>query len=255
MGIDCAATSSASLINCADYTPLELLLFCFGCWLWVVCYVVIIRDIRRYKFVGMPAFSGAGNIGWEFVWTFLFATDMGLIADYAYKAWFVIDIYIFWKLVQYGDKQGWAPAIRRVYKRMIVVAGAVLGLLYYLFKSSGHQDYAIGAATAYIDNFTMSVLYLFLLSRLSVVRALAPSIAWMKMIGTGTNTVFMVLHFPQDHFIHVLGVGLFVCDAIYTVWLYQKRAAQRRGIPGIPPLDSRAEVLAPEDYPVAAAAG
>lgn len=254
MRFDCAATTSASLVNCADYTPFELLLFCFGCWLWVVCYVVLIRDIRRYKFVGIPAFSGAGNIGWEFVWTFLYATDMGKIADWAYKAWFAIDIYIFWKLVQYGDKQGWAPAIRRVYKPMILFAGAVLGLLYYLFQASGHVDYPIGAATAYIDNFTMSVLYLFLLSRLTDVRGLAPSIGWMKMIGTGTNTVFMFLHFPHDRFIHVLGVGLFICDVIYVAWLSKKREAQRRGIPGIPALDSREPVLAPEDYPAAARA-
>jgi hypothetical protein len=93
-----------------------------------------------------------------------------------------------------------------------------------------------------------------MLSRLTDVRALAPSIAWMKMIGTGTNTVFMVLHFPQDHFIHVLGIGLFVCDVIYVVWLRKKREAQRRGIPGIPPLDSREAVLAPEDYRPAVAA-
>jgi hypothetical protein len=253
VAFDCAATGPGSLINCADYTPIELLLFCFGCWLWVVCYVVIIRDLRRYQFVGMPAFAGAGNIGWEFIWTFVFATDMGLIADWAYKAWFVIDVYIFWKLVQYGDKQGWAPAIRRVYKPMILAGAAGLGLLYYLFKASDHHDYAIGATTAYIDNFIMSVTYLFLLARFKDVRGLAPSIAWMKMIGTGTNTVFMVMHFPDDHFIHALGIMLFVCDVIYTVWLKRKRDAQRRGIPGVPPLDSREPVLAPEDLAAAAA--
>lgn len=252
--INCADTGPTSLVNCAEYTPVELLLFCFGCWLWVVCYFVIIRDIRRYQFVGMPAFAGAGNIGWEFVWTFLFATDMGLVADYAYKAWFAIDVYIFWKLVQYGDKQGWAPAIRRVYKPMIVIAAVGFGLLYYLFRSSGHQDYNIGAATAYIDNFLMSVLFLFMLARLDDVRGLATSVAWMKMIGTGTNTVFMMLHFPADRFIHALGLGLFLLDVIYVVWLRQKRAAQGRGLPGVPALDSREPVLAPGERALAAAA-
>jgi hypothetical protein len=64
MRFDCAATGPTSLVNCADYTPVELLLFCFGCWLWVVCYVLIIRDIGRYMLVGLRAFSGAGKIGW-----------------------------------------------------------------------------------------------------------------------------------------------------------------------------------------------
>jgi hypothetical protein len=251
---DCAATGPDSLVNCAEYTPFELLLFCFGCWLWFICYLAIIRDIRRYQFVGMPAFAGAGNIGWEFVWTFLFATDMGRIADGAYKAWFFVDVYIFWKLVQYGDKQGWAPSIRRVYKPMILAAAVLFGLLYYFFRASGHQDYNIGAATAYMDNFLMSALFLFMLARLDDVRGLAPSVAWMKMIGTGTNTVFMFLHFPQDRFIHTMGVGLFVCDCIYIVWLRKKREAQRRGIPGVPPLDSREPVLAPGDRPAVAAA-
>lgn len=254
MGFDCAATGPTSLVNCAEYTPFELLLFCFGCWLWVVCYVVIIRDIRRYKFVGMPAFAGAGNIGWEFVWTFVYATDMGRIADGAYKAWFLIDIYIFWNLIRYGDKQGWAPAIRRVYKPMIVVSAVAFGILYYLFKASGHQDYNIGATTAYMDNFVMSVVFLFMLSRLTDVRALAPSVGWMKMIGTGTNTVFMILHFPADHFIHAMGIGLFICDVIYVVWLKRKRDAQRAGIPGVPALDSLEPVLAPGDRVLAAGA-
>ena len=42
-----------------------------------------------------------------------------------------------------------------------------------------------------------------------------------------------------------LGVGLFVCDVIYIVWLRRKRQAQARGIPGIPPLDSREPVAVP----------
>lgn len=241
----CAATGPQSLVNCAEYTPFQLLLFCFGCWLWVVAYVVIIRDIRRYQFVGMPAIAGAGNFGWEFVWTFIFSTDMGLIAKWSYHAWFLIDIYIFWKLIQYGDKQGWAPSIKKVYRPMIIASAVAFGVLFWLYRISGHQDYGIGALTAYMDNFLMSVLFLFMLSRLDDVRGLAPSVAWMKMIGTGTNTVFMILHFPADHFLHALGIGLFICDVIYIVWLRRKRAVQRLGIPGIPALDSREPVLAP----------
>lgn len=245
MRFDCAATGPDSWVNCASYTPVELALFCFGCWLWVVVYIVIIRDLRRYEFVGMPALAGAGNIGWEFVWSFIYRTDMGLVADYAYKAWFLIDVYIFWKILQYGHKQGWAPSIRKVFKPMTVGAAVLFGLLIYLYRASGHQDYAIGAITAYLDNFLMSVLFLFMLSRLDDVRALAPSVAWMKMIGTGTNTVFMFLRYPADSFLHALGVGLFVCDVIYIVWLRRKRQAQARGIPGIPPLDSREPVAVP----------
>lgn len=245
MKFDCAATGPDSLVNCATYTPLELALFCFGCWLWVVVYFVVIRDIRRYAFVGMPALAGAANIGWEFVWTFVFETDMGLIARYAYYAWFFIDVYIFWNIIKYGNKQGWAPEIRRIFKPMIVVAAVAYGILFWLFKISGHQDYAIGATTAYIDNFTMSVLFLFMLSRLVDVRALAPSVGWMKMIGTGTNTVFMMLHFPADNFIHALGIGLFLLDVLYVVWLRSKRRAQAAGIPGVPALDAKGPVLAP----------
>lgn len=241
----CAGSGPTSLVNCSEYTPFELLLFCFGCWLWVVCYIVLIRDLRRYRFVGMPALAGAGNIGWEFVWTFVFATDMGLVAQYAYYAWFFIDVYIFWKIIEYGDKQGWAPAIRRVFKPMVVTSAVGFGLLFWLYRASGHQDYGIGAITAYLDNFLMSVLFLFLLSRMTDVRGLAPSVAWMKMVGTGTNTVFMILHYPTDRFLHALGIGLFVCDVIYVVWLRKKREAQRQGIPGIPALDSLEPVEAP----------
>lgn len=242
----CSETSGASLVNCADYTPFQLLLFCVGCWLWVVAYFIIIRDFRRYKWVGMPAFAGAGNFGWEFVWTFLFATNMGLIAKYAYHAWFVIDIYIFWAIVQYGDKQGWAPSIRRVFKPMIILSAVAFAWFFYIYRVSGHQDYEIGALTAWTDNFLMSVLYIFLLSRMTDVRGLSLSVGWLKMVGTGTNTLFTLSKYPDDHYLHSLGIGLFILDVIYLIWLKKKRDAQTAGIPGIPPIDSREPVEAPE---------
>ena len=47
------------------YTPLELFLFAGGCFLWVVVYVIYIINGKRLKFIEMPVFAAAGNIGWE----------------------------------------------------------------------------------------------------------------------------------------------------------------------------------------------
>ena len=46
------------LVNLTDYTVLEMSLFAFGCWLWVLAYGVMIRNIHKYKFVEMPLLGG-----------------------------------------------------------------------------------------------------------------------------------------------------------------------------------------------------
>ena len=58
-------------INWQDYTGLEFFFYGVGSFLWVIAYVIYIRNILRYKYVEMPVFAGCCDVAWEFVWSFL----------------------------------------------------------------------------------------------------------------------------------------------------------------------------------------
>ena len=222
------------------YTVPEMLLFAGGCWLWCITYAIIIVRMRRYKFVDMPAIAGAGNFAWEFLWTFFFVTNMGWIVQWAYHGWFILDLYIVWYLFRYGHKQGWSPFFAKHYKVFFVITSVTMGILFYNYTAQT-GDLIIGAITAYADNMLMSFLFIFMLWRLTDVRGLSPWVAWTKMIGTGTNTVFMFLHYPEEQFLHSMGVLLWLADMTYIVMLHHRRRNQVS-----PPLSSREPVGMPE---------
>ena len=53
-------------------------------------------------------------------------------------------------------------------------------------------------------------------------------IAWLKMLGTGTNTVFMNIHpaYADNSFLHLLSIATTTVDCvyIYLVWKLQRQA-------------------------------
>ncbi len=228
---------AAGWLNLECYRAWELPFFFVGCGIWALAYFVIIRNALKYKFVEMPAIAGAANIAWEFVWSFLLSTNMGKLAEYTYKIWFLTDIVIFILIWRWGDKQGWAPSMRRHFRLLFVVSILFLGLYFRAYHTAGRVDHYIGCVTAYADNVVISVVYLFQLARLRDVRGMSPLVSWMKMVGTGLNTIFMMLVFPTDPFVYGMGITLWTLDMLYIFWLRQRRAAQAAGIEGVPRLD------------------
>lgn len=228
--------------NLECYRAWELPFFFVGCGIWAIAYFVIIRNALRYQFVEMPAIAGAANIAWEFVWSFLLATNMGKFAEYTYKVWFLTDIAIFLTLWTWGEKQGWAPPMRRHFRALLVVSIVFLGIYFRAYHTAGRVDHDIGSVTAYADNVIISVTYLFQLARLKDVRGMSPTVSWMKMVGTGLNTIFMILVFPSDPLVYGMGITLWTLDMFYIFWLRQRRAAQAAGIEGVPRLDDPSPV-------------
>jgi hypothetical protein len=228
-------------INTACY-PDHLVWFFGGCFLWVIVYGILIYNGFRYRFIEMPAIALAGNFAWEFTWSFLNSTNMGLLATYTYRAWFFVDVGILLMLLRWGHKQGWSPFFFKYFKPTVFVAILMWGAMFYSYTLAGYTDHYIGAISAYLDNVAVSALYIFMLQRIRDVRAMSPWVAWLKMIGTGMNTVFMFLVFTQDHFLHTVAVVVFVLDCIYIVMLRQRRKAQAAGIEGVPLLGARGPV-------------
>ena len=147
------------LLNLKDYTPLEFVLFAGGCFVWVIVYVIFIVNGRRNKFIEMPVFAAAGNIGWEFAWGWMHRTDMGLLLVWCYRTWFILDIFIFWAVLRNGHRQVSTPAIQRYWTPLLVTAAVAWAIGVHLFVQSGF-DTSIGANSAYIAQLFISSFYL-----------------------------------------------------------------------------------------------
>ncbi|MEO7778119.1 MAG: hypothetical protein ABIY63_11360, partial [Fibrobacteria bacterium] len=53
-------------------------------------------------------------------------------------------------------------------------------------------------------------------------------IAWLRSVGTGMNTVMMILHYPENHFLHLMGILSAVMDAVYIYSFYSRRRVERK---------------------------
>lgn len=211
-------------LNLRDYPPFEIFLFAGGCFLWVVVYVIYIVNGKRNKFIEMPVFAAAGNIGWEFAWAWLHRTDMGLLLVWTYRAWFILDVFIFADVLRHGRKQVTTPAIRQNMLPIFITCAVGWAVAVHYFVDAG-LDTSIGANSAYIAQMGISILYLILLLRQTSLVGWSWPVAWLKMIGTGMNTVFMCIHpaYASNHFLHFLAVTATTIDCAYIVVFWRLR--------------------------------
>lgn len=225
------------LVNLQEYTPFELILFGGGCYLWVVVYAIYVKQIRHDRFIEMPVFAACGNIGWEFVWGFLAVTDMGPLLQWCYRIWFFFDLFIFASVLRYGGGQVLTPAVRRHFRPLAVFTAIAWAAAFYAMIRSG-LDTPIGANSAYILNLGISVLYIFVLLQHRSPERFSTAVAWLKMIGTGMNTVFMNIHPPyaDNYFLRFISILTTTLDCVYIYLLWRAksessaRASTRSGV-------------------------
>lgn len=207
-------------INTDKYTTAQLTWNGIGCLFWVVTYAALVKEIIKRKFVEMPFFIAIGNVAWEFVWSFFYHPDTGMLFSLSYQAAFLLDVFIFYNVIKYGFKQIEIPEIQKNFKWIAIALLLIWLPLNYFFVAQGF-DTPIGANSGYILNLIISLLYPVLLLRGDPLN-FSPVVAWCKFLGTGCITVSIFLIYPQNYFIHVLGASCFCLDLGYSVLLNQK---------------------------------
>lgn len=209
-------------INNDKYSFFQLLWNGIGCAFWVITYATLVKDIVKKKFVEMPFFIAAGNLAWEFVWSFYFHPDTGFLYSLSYQGAFLLDVFIFISLLRYGTKQIEIPEIKKHFKAICIGLLIIWIPLNYFFVKQGF-DTEIGANSGYILNIIISFLYPILLLRTSV-NYFSKTVAWCKMLGTGFITVSMFLIYPENYFVQILGVACLLLDVLYIYLLNKKKA-------------------------------
>lgn len=207
--------------NVVKYTPAQLALFAVAAMFWILAYILIIRNIRKYKYVGVPIAAVCTNFAWETLWSTAFYSDMGDAFEWGYRAWFFLDIFIFIGILQYGHKQLPDNTMLPYFQPTVILGWLGWMGAIYTFTVQYAPDH-IGANSAYVVNTQMSFLYIVLILRQPHEPALqTPVIAWFKMLGTLLTTIFCFWCYPQSIFMLYLGVISFVLDMIYIVLVHR----------------------------------
>lgn len=197
--------------------------------LWIVAYLLIIRQGFKDRTYGIPMLCIALNFTWEFIYAIDFPFPVHLIEILRW-VWLLCDVVIVYQLFRYGRESQTIPLIKQFFYPICIAmfVSTFLGQLafHYSFRDSyGVQD-------AYMINLVMSILFVFLYFGRPDGRGLSVGAAWAKMLGTGilsAGSIFMIKHWLANSFMVYLYVTIFIFDVTYLALLYRNRSAARVG--------------------------
>lgn len=224
-------------LNYNDYSVFELTLALVGSILWVAAYILLIKDARKHKFVEMPFFIACGNFAWEILYAFEFDKyiNLGYIYVLGYKAWFFLDVYIFYLLNKYGREQTDNPFIKKHFVKINFGLLAMFLITIYLWVQNGWDNtpfnavavdgnmssVILGTNTAFFLNLGISILYVALYTnRYKKGYYFSKLNGICRWLGTGLFTILFWSVDPENNLLHVLGVFIFCIDAFYIYLLY-----------------------------------
>jgi hypothetical protein len=212
------------LFNLHDYTAPQLALYATGAYLWVVAYIIYIRNGFKYQTVEMPVFAACGNIGWELNWALFFVTDLGALCVWAHRAWFLLDLVIFYLVIKYAHKQTDLPLLKRFWTPICLFLMAGSALFYGTFVKQG-LDVGSTIQSAYICQLPISFLYITLVLKSKDLTGWSTWAAWTRTLGTGLIGVFAFMRYPDHPFLLTMAVISTGVDFVYIYLLADRRRA------------------------------
>lgn len=222
---DCLYTPD-QWINLCDYTHLQIALVLIGTMFWNIAYYIIIRNGIKHQFIEMPLLAGASNLAWEFVWGFMVVTDMGKLFVWGLRIWFFLDVFIFYMLLRYGDKQISNPAIKKIFRPLEIVIFLFWIPIFYFMYHEGY-DTSMGAISAYIITVVMDSLFLYQLLGPPIGSVLSSRVGWMRLLGNTPMTLFVFLKYPDKHFLQLLTIIVFILNVAYVFVQKQQLNAKK----------------------------
>lgn len=208
-----------SLFNLQEYTATQLAFYAMGAYLWVVAYLIYIRNGFKYGVVEMPAFAACGNVGWEFCWALIFTTDLGALCVYAHKAWFFLDLVIFYLVLKYAIKQTDLPLVRKYWVPICIFLLICSAAFYGTFVQQG-LDVGSTIQSAYICQMPISFLYIPLMLKQKSLVGYSVWAGWARTFGTGLIGVFAFMRYPDHPFLLSMAVIATLVDFVYMYLLY-----------------------------------
>jgi hypothetical protein len=138
---------------------------------------------------------------------------MGALFEWGYRAWFVLDIFIFYSLFRYGKIQFSDPRLQKNFSAIVIFT--FLSWVAGIYALTSQYADPIGAVSAYLVNVHMSAIYILLILKFPKEKSLSVPTSWFKMLGTALTSVFCFWAFPDQYFMLTLTVITFVLDMAY----------------------------------------
>jgi hypothetical protein len=210
-------------INLETYNLTQLSFLLAGTLLWNIAYFIIIRNAIRYKKVEMPFLAVCSNIAWEFAWAFLLYTDLGKLFEWGLRIWFFMDVAIFYFTVRYGAGQMSRDLFGKKFLPFLIMLVIWWIPVFYFFETEG-LDTKMGTTSAYLITVVMASLFVFNATRKAPGLIATKSVAWTKFLGNLSMSVFVWLHHPEAHFLHLLTFAVFVLNIVYIIQVSGKKS-------------------------------
>jgi hypothetical protein len=212
------------LINLETYNITQLAFLLVGTILWNIAYFIIIRNAIRHQKVEMPFLAVCSNIAWEFAWAWLLYTDLGRLFEWGLRVWFFMDVFIFYFTVKYGAAQMSKDLFGKWFLPFLLLLVAWWIPVFYYFEIEG-LDTKMGTTSAYMITVVMAALFIFNATRKAPGLIATKSVAWLKFLGNLSMSIFVYLHHPDNQFLHLLTIAVFILNIIYIYQVSRPKIA------------------------------
>ena len=200
----------------AGYNGFEIALLGLGFICWFLAYRHIIINGFKYKFNEMPMILAAGNLAWEFCWSFIYFGNLGHLFLWGCRIWFLLDLVINYQVQRYSRLHEKNPWVKKRYAWVYVFWFITWFSLCYFMVQQG-DDTKLGVVSALMINVAMSGMYIRQVFQFpeKVGQGISKRVAWLKMAGTGLITLSSVFIWTDNALLISMGTASFVLDITY----------------------------------------
>lgn len=195
---------------------------------WIMAYYLIIYKGFKDKSFGMPLIAVAGNISWEFIFSFIYpqtGAPHGAMQLPVNIAWFFLDIIIVFQYIKYGKKDFLKqyPAWMFIPTILISIITA-LGLEFFIINEFNDT---LGIYTAFSANLVISITFIQMFFKRNSSKGQSIYIGISKMLGTFFSYFMVQPYVPDSKLIILLWLLCFVFDLFYCVLIIN---IKRKGV-------------------------
>lgn len=228
----------SGLLNLKDYTSLQLTIYGLACAFWVPAYLLIIRNIVKYKFAPIPAVAWCGFFAWEILWGFVYRPGLGDLVVWGLKVYAPLSFFILWGTFRYGQQQFFTELLQR---NVGVVMGfalvAWLGVLYFFIPA---VDDPSGLTTAAILCVVTGSQYIHLLLKTferdgaAGLEKMSYPVSWFMLLANIFSGIFCYMHMPERRWLTAIWCVVVAIDVGYVLlFSYLKFTLRERKVSGL----------------------
>ncbi|MGL5330954.1 MAG: hypothetical protein ACRDD7_16955 [Peptostreptococcaceae bacterium] len=211
---------------------IDIILQGLSALVWIITYMLIINKSYKDKTYGMPFAAICLNLCWEFVFAFMYNTDV--FHQIVCLIWFILDLIIACLFIKYGYKDFKKKySLNKISFYILVILSFTFSFIFMIiaplsFKPLFDGDiFQTAGFIAYFQNLLMSILFVLMFLERRNLKAQSLSIAVFKWIGTFCVGILKLNGMVSSNLVELFVIFLIqVFDILYIFLLinfYKKK--------------------------------